>query len=158
MSRKSVIKRETWCNVETGEVKELETVTKYSNSKNFWKVYLMDFLSILGVIDSKQLDVFIYVLEHTNKATNLFLGTYEKISQDLKVSKPTIVTIFKKLKEHDFIRQISPGCYFVNPRFLFVGGDNKANLMIKYVDEASCVEDVPPLKMNGEIKEFKKAN
>ena len=38
----------------------------------------MDFLSILGIIDNKQVDIFIYIVENTNQSNNVFLGTYKK--------------------------------------------------------------------------------
>lgn len=46
--------------VETGEKITVNQITKrVYGSKNFWKCYLMDFLTILGIVDSKQLDVLI---------------------------------------------------------------------------------------------------
>ena len=52
-------------------------------TKNFWKCYLMDFLTVLGIIDSKQLDVFIYIVENTSQGNNMFIGTYSKIAKDV---------------------------------------------------------------------------
>ena len=47
---------------ETGELILVDQITKRTyGTKNFWKCYLMDFLSVLGIIDSKQLDIFIYI-------------------------------------------------------------------------------------------------
>ena len=43
--------------VQTGEQIFVDQITKrVYGSKNFWKCYLMDFLTVLGIIDSKQLD------------------------------------------------------------------------------------------------------
>lgn len=64
---------------ETGELITVEQVNKLVyGTKNFWKCYLMDFLSILGIIDNKQVDIFIYIVENTNQSNNVFLGTYKK--------------------------------------------------------------------------------
>ena len=65
----------------------------------------MDFMSVLGIIDSKQLDIFIYIAENTNPSTNTFIGTYKKISKDVNVSQPTISTIMKKLQANNFIKK-----------------------------------------------------
>ena len=63
---------------ETGELITVEQVNKLVyGTKNFWKCYLMDFLSILGIIDNKQVDIFIYIVENTNQSNNVFLGTYK---------------------------------------------------------------------------------
>ena len=41
--------------VQTGEQIFVDQITKrVYGSKNFWKCYLMDFLTVLGIIDSKQ--------------------------------------------------------------------------------------------------------
>ena len=61
---------------ETGEIIVVDQISKrIYGQKNFWKMYLMDFMSVLGIIDSKQLDVFIYIAENTNPSTNTFIGT-----------------------------------------------------------------------------------
>ena len=63
---------------ETGELIHVDQITKRTyGTKNFWKCYLMDFLTVLGIIDSKQLDIFIYICENTNQTTNMFIGTYK---------------------------------------------------------------------------------
>ena len=89
---------------ETGEVILVDQITKrVYGTKAFWKVYLMDFLTILGIIDSKQLDVFIYIVSNTNPSNNMFVGTYKEIAAKCEVSEPTIAKIMKKLQEKRFI-------------------------------------------------------
>ena len=52
--------RRTLMDQDTGEIMQVDQITKMVyGSKNFWKCYLMDFLSVLGIFDSKQVDVFI---------------------------------------------------------------------------------------------------
>ena len=61
---------------DTGELVTVDQITKrVYGTKNFWKCYLMDFLTVLGIIDNKQLDIFVYICENTNSSTNLFIGT-----------------------------------------------------------------------------------
>lgn len=80
--------------VDTGESILVDQVTKrVYGTKQFWKCYLMDFLTVLGIIDNKQVDIFIYIVENTNQTTNLFIGTYDKIAKDVGVSRPTIARI-----------------------------------------------------------------
>ena len=48
---------------DTGEVIEVDQITKRAlGQKQFWKIYLMDFLQVLGGFEYKQLDVLIYIL------------------------------------------------------------------------------------------------
>ena len=100
--------------------------------KNFWKCYLMDFLSILGIVDNRQVDIFIYIVENTNPSNNIFIGTYKKIADDLECSTGTIATIMKKLKEHNFVKKLQNGVWFVNPKILMRGSERKRQLMISY--------------------------
>ena len=45
---------------DTGEVIEVDQITKRAlGQKQFWKIYLMDFLQVLGGFEYKQLDVLI---------------------------------------------------------------------------------------------------
>ena len=92
----------------------------------------MDFLTVLGIIDSKQLDVFIYIVENTNQANNVFLGTYKKIANDVKVSEPTIAKIMKKLQDKGFIKRIQNGAWLVNPNILLKGNDTKRQILLSY--------------------------
>ena len=104
---------------ETGEIIVVDQISKrIYGQKNFWKMYLMDFMSVLGIIDSKQLDIFIYIAENTNPSTNTFIGTYSKISKDVNVSRPTISTIMKKLQANNFIKKVQNGVWLVDSDFI----------------------------------------
>ena len=75
-------KKRELLDIASGEIIHVDQITKRTyGTKQFWKVYLMDFLSVLGIIDNRQLDVFIYIAEHTEQANNTFIGTYSKITQ-----------------------------------------------------------------------------
>ena len=119
----------------TGELMHVDQITKMVyGSKNFWKCYLMDFLSVLGIMDSKQVDIFIYIVENTNQSNNVFLGTYDKIAKDVGVSRPTIAKIMKKLQENNFIKRMQNGAWLVNPNILMKGNDNKRQILLSYYE------------------------
>lgn len=127
----------------TGELLYVDQITKrIYGSKNFWKCYLMDFLSVLGIIDSKQLDVFIYIVENTNQNTNIFIGTYTKISRDVGVSRPTISAIMKKLQENNFLKKVQNGVWFVNPNILMRGGDAKRQILLSYYESEEPINEI----------------
>ena len=147
----------------TGEEVIVDQISKRTyGSKSFWKMYLMDFLTILGIIDSKQLDVFIYIVENTNQASNLFIGTYKKISKDTNVSEPTIAKIMKKLQEHNFVKKVQNGVWFVNPNLLMKGNDHKRQILLSYYNSDEPIEEmtfsrtkrneIPELDMYGNVK------
>jgi len=102
----------------------------------------MDFMSVLGIIDSKQLDIFIYIAENTNPSTNTFIGTYKKISKDVNVSQPTISTIMKKLQANNFIKKIQNGVWFVNPNIIMKGNDHKRQILLSYFENDEPINEL----------------
>ena len=128
---------------ETGEVIWVDQITKRTyGTKNFWKCYLMDFLTVLGIIDSKQLDVFIYIVENTQQANNTFIGTYAKIAKDVGVCRQTIATIMKKLQENNFIKKVQNGVWLVNPNVLMKGTDTKRQILLSYYESEEPADQI----------------
>ena len=145
-------KKRELVDTETGEQILVDQVTKrVYGSKSFWKVYLMDFLTILGIIDSKQLDVFIYLVENTNQANNTFMGTYDEISKECNVSRPTIAKIMKKLQDKGFIKKKYQSVWIVNPNILMKGNDHKRQILLSYYREDR--EDSESLEVNRTVRE-----
>ena len=79
-------------------------------------MYLVDFLQVLGVLDSKQVDILVYILENTESANNTFIGTYSKIEKAVEVSRPTVATVMTKLQEKGFMRKIQNGVWQVSSK------------------------------------------
>jgi predicted transcriptional regulator len=118
---------------DTGEVIEVDQITKRAlGQKAFWKVYLMDFLQILGGFEYKQLDVLIHVLESTDASTNTFFGTYRGIANKIGVSYDTVQRTIKLLLEKSFIKRIQTGVYQVSPNIMMKGNDNKKQILLNY--------------------------
>lgn len=136
-------KQRSLVDTETGEQILVDQITKrIYGTKNFWKCYLIDFLQVLGILDSKQCDVFIYIVENTHQANNLFIGTYKKIAKDVGVSEPTIARIMKKLKEHNFIKMVQSGTYLVNPNILMKGNDTKRQILLSYYESDTPIDAI----------------
>lgn len=132
---------------ETGEKVHADEIRKYCfGRKQFWKVYLMDFLTILGVFDSKQVDILIYILENTSSSNNLFIGTQRKIEKDTGVSRPTIVRAMNKLREHNFIKKVQNGVYQVNPQIFIKGNENKQHMLISYYKADEPIAEITKAK------------
>lgn len=134
-------KRKTYIDTETGEKINVEQITKRAyGQKQFWKIYLMDFLQVLGVLDSKQVDVFIYILENTEQANNTFIGSQRDIARECKVSLDTVSRIMKKLQQNGFVKQIKRSVYQISPHVMMKGSEHKKSLLLNYYDDSKIQE------------------
>ena len=102
----------------------------------------MDFLTVLGIIDSKQIDVFIFIVENTNQGNNTFIGTYKHISKEVGVSEPTIAKIMKKLQVNNFIKKVQNGVWLVNPNILMKGNDTKRQILLSYYESEEPISEI----------------
>lgn len=144
---------------ETGEVIWVDQITKRTyGTKNFWKCYLIDFLSVLGIIDSKQLDVFIYIVENTNPSNNTFIGTYAKIAKDVGVCRQTIAAIMKKLQENNFVKKVQNGVWLVNPNIIMKGNDSKRQILLSYYESDEPIDQISFSRTKQKAIEIKKDN
>lgn len=128
--------------LDTGEYLEVDQITKRTyGQKQFWKVYLMDFLQILGIIESKQLEVLIYILEHTEQANNTFIGSQRDIANNMKVSIQTVSRIMIKLQKTNFIRKIKNNVYQISPQIMMKGSEHKKALILNYYNDEDDNEE-----------------
>lgn len=134
-------KSKTYIDTETGEKINVEQITKRAyGQKQFWKIYLMDFLQVLGVLDSKQVDVFVYILENTEQANNTFIGSQRDIAKECGVSLDTVSRIMRKLQENGFVKQIKRSVYQISPNIMMKGSEHKKSLLLNYYDDSKGQE------------------
>lgn len=127
--------------METGEQIDVQQIVKrIYGQKMFWKVYLMDFLQILGVLDSKQIDVFIYILRNTEASNNTFIGSQKKIAEKAGVSLDTVSKIMRKLQKVGFIKQVQRGVYQISADIMMRGSNYKKQLLLSYYDDEKSNE------------------
>ena len=110
---------------------ETEVYKRVYGNQLFWRVWLSDLLTSLGLIsNSKQLDVVFYVLGHTNPSNNIYMGTIRSTAEATGVSAKTTSVIFKKMQEANIIKKKQNGAYFVKPSLLMKGDDIKRQRLI----------------------------
>ena len=140
---------------DTGESFEVDQVTKRAlGQKAFWKVYLMDFLQVLGVLESKQIDVLIYILEHTEPANNTFIGSQRDIADKTGVSLDTVSRIMRKLQETGFIKQVKRSVYQVSAKIMMKGSDHKKSLLLNYYQDEAAATCEPEPDQDNDPKLF----
>jgi putative firmicute plasmid replication protein len=122
---------------DTGERYEVDQITKRAlGQKQFWKVYLIDFLQVLGVLDSKQVDVLIFILENTEASSNTYIGTYRKTAEGSGVALETVRKVMRKLQDNKFITKVQNGVYQVSPNIMMKGSEHKKSLLLNYYDDS----------------------
>ena len=126
-------RKKEFLNMETGERLLADQIfKKIADKKEFLKCYLIDLLLILGIVDSKQADVVVYIAENTNTSNNLFVGTYKKIAEATGISEPTISKTLKKLQENELIKKIQNGVWLVNPSLVINESIAKKQIILSY--------------------------
>lgn len=116
---------------ETGEVMQVEQVTKLLyGSKNFWKLYMKEFLIVLKELSDKQYKVLVYILEHTRPSDNRFMATYQSMMKDIGCCRQTVASTLNKLKDKNFMRKIQTGVWMVNPDILVKRNDRKRSVLL----------------------------
>ncbi len=139
-----VVRYETWCNAETGEVREFAVVDKpYSSDYNFHKIWLEDLAKVLDILGGSKFKVFSHILKIINPFSNEVGFTHDELAEELSISRTTINEVVKKLIEANFMRKVRVATYKINPKMLVKGThDKRVGLMLKYdeLDSLKVIE------------------
>lgn len=138
--------------IETDEIIPIDSIKKIAyGQKEFWKIYLFDFLTILKIgVNTSACDILCYILEHTRQDDNYFYGTQEKIAKDLNLSKIYVYRTLKKFQEINFITKHNLGVWQINPNILCKGNVSKQGLLIQYYQESKTKNDDQTIKAENE--------
>ncbi|MBR2696472.1 MAG: NADP-dependent isocitrate dehydrogenase [Parasporobacterium sp.] len=79
----------------------------------------MHFLKGLGIKDSRQIEIFMYIMTNMDPGTNLFIGTYKRIAFDMGCSEATIAKVMKTLQDHQFLTKLQNGVWLVDQEKLY---------------------------------------
>lgn len=150
-TRKGTVEQSTRTLVdpETGEVYAINGVRKtYRNQKHFWKLFVVDFLSAIGIINSSMLEVVVYLMENVSN-NNVVLATQAEISAATGVSKAWVNKTLKDLRQAEFLKMKGPGVYMISPAVLAEGSEAKRRgLLIEY-HQADDVETCNDCELLG---------
>lgn len=145
----------TLVNQETGEQIEGVAIYKQADSDNFLKVHLADLLAMLGILESKQSDIVVYLLKKTDFSRNIFIGTHRKIAEETGISKYTVTATMSKLEKARLIAKVQNGVYQLSPALAFKGDMNRRAYIVQYYcdncpepDKDYVAHAKPPQKRN----------
>lgn len=128
------VRLEAWTNNETGEVKEFAVISKEGQDKNWWKLWISDFMAILGAIGNKKIVVLTYILNNISPYDNTFSRTIREIVKDTNTSSKTVQAVLNILcNELGFLVRKRVAHYMVNPEIIAKGSHSKrVGLMVEY--------------------------
>jgi len=110
------------------KTQELEVFDVFQNSKetdfNFHKVWVKDLVELLELIGGQKVKVFNHLLLKMN-SDNVFIGTIRAIAEKLKLSKETVSSSLKLLKDAGHIKMLQDGVYMINPDLILKGNSSK---------------------------------
>lgn len=93
-------------------------------SKDFWKLYKPFFDAMAGLGRAEN-EVFIYILENFDWASNTLDAPQQVIAKNSGTSKASVERTIRTLKEKDFMTCLGGSCWMVNPDVVMRGGKSK---------------------------------
>jgi len=137
-----------------GKKEDVLHLSKGVSRRTWARVWFADLLSVLGLFENKQFEVFCYIMEHVNLSENIFIGSFDKIARETGISKSTVCRIIPKLIKADFMVKVQNGVYRINPAILMMGKDTKRHLLISYYVEEKGVQDKDKAKIHYYTNNF----
>jgi DNA-binding NtrC family response regulator len=86
----------------------LPVVQKKEIQKNIYVIK-----TISAITDSKQVDIIKYIINNLDKE-NLFTASYTDIMEEISISKPTLIKLFKELAEKNILVKVAHKTYKFN--------------------------------------------
>jgi len=73
--------------------------------------------TISAITDSKQVDIVKYIINNLDNNNN-FTASYTEIMEEISISKPTLIKLFKDLAQKDILVKVAHKTYKFNQRAL----------------------------------------
>lgn len=120
---------------------------------NFDKIFSYYMFQAMGLMGSKKMNVMIWMMQNRN-SDNMVIATTEKISKETKISLPIIKEVIKLLRQFDFLKRISNGCYQWSPNVIFKGGIKKRLAILWDYEKIDDNKKQRDLNQGGLLPEF----
>lgn len=105
-----------------------------SYDRNFYKVFMSDFLYCLDKIGNQKTKIFCWVINNMDK-DNRFSYTYRQIAKETGVSYSVVAETMRTLLDADFFRKDGK-VLIINPDVLFKGTFKRRQQVCRQYDEA----------------------
>jgi len=133
--RRVVIGHDEYVNRRTGEVEEFAVVKATQADWDFEKIWLYRLVELLDLAGSAKIKVLTWMLEHRD-SENRVIATQGKIAEGADVSRKTVNTVLREMKEERLIASPQSGVYRLDPSLIWKGKHHKRmNIMMVFEKE-----------------------
>ena len=117
-----------------GNTTYTDTSTGATLDRNFYKIFLKNFLKAMGAINSRKAQVAYWIIENLNSQNELKY-TYRQIAAMTGISYQTVARTIRTLLDMDFLRK-SGKYLMVNPDIIFKGKNTQREHALKRYEDA----------------------
>ena len=118
--------------VKTDKIFKAYGVAKKIKKENFYKVWLYDLLSALGMIGNKKMEVLEYLISAMDR-NNRIIKSIREIAEDLQISYTTTAQTMKALQDAGLLIKQKNSVYIINPKIIFFGDEERQKyLLVEY--------------------------
>ncbi|MGZ9454229.1 replication/maintenance protein RepL, partial [Mycoplasma sp. AC157] len=107
----------------TGETFPVNTISTENGDYDFSKIWIKNYLSAMDIISNKKIKIAHWIIENIDYKNEIYF-TYDKLANELDISKTTVFETMKILIDEDFIIKKFPNIYQLNPAVIFKGSHN----------------------------------
>ena len=152
-----IIGYEQRINPATGEIHDVQVISREDRDFNFNKIWLGHIVQALDLIGNQKIKVLNYLLENKNYE-NVVIGTLDQIAKKANVGRNSVHDTLKILRENNIIVKVSSAVYRLNPDIIFKGGiKNRMNVLIQYQKEKETPEKIETEDLMEQLNRLLKA-
>ena len=114
----------------TGEVVDIKLFISRVTKDKWEKSYAKTLAEYIGIGGTASCKVLAYLISNRT-SKNLILGTQKEIAEELMISKKSVSTIFKILRERRMLKEVRSGCYFLSPKVIAYGNKVHGAMLLR---------------------------
>lgn len=111
---------ETYVNVNTGELHEMNVVEVEDRDANFMKLWVSSILSAIDELSNQRMKIVFWLVNEAGKSRNVITKTTRELAEEIGVSRTTVVNTLQILESHDILRR-KVGVIFMSPDVVYKG-------------------------------------
>lgn len=148
-----VLGTETYINVSTGELHEMNVMEVEERDANFMKLWVSSILSAIDELSNQRMKIVFKLVEMAGKNRNVITLTTRELASLINVSRTTLVDTLQILEKNDVLTR-KTGVIFMNPEVVYKGSrSGRLEVLTRYRKMKKETDD--PVEETNEDKAAK---